>query len=171
MLTDFLEKWFGNQLYEMGEPSFSQLAKDKENKHVRLLVVPTSTPSIALRIAELESAEPSLTCSTLDGLGGYDPGGLDQRETYTLKKQNMTALLEALESFDAWQGGFPPKRETIYTDGTRVVLEMAQKSFFHVVSLQTCELLPSTEALIQEFFSLAPEFDGYCLGCKSPWSR
>ena len=167
----FLERWYGDQLYAMGENSLSQLSKTTKSRHIRVLVLPSFAPAVALHLVQAAGKEAKLKATVLNGAGGYAPGTIDQQQVYDVNMSELATLSAKLEDIDAWRLGTPEKRQALCTDGTMIVLEMALRSYFHAIQIHNCELLPQTEALIAEFFALAPEYQSYCGGCTSPWSK
>ena len=143
----FHERWFGDQLRAMGEPSLSARdARGRYQRRFRLLVLPTFYPAKAVRIDEMGDGSATLRAVELNGRGGYAPGTLetqseyelDGREVRRLHRDIAAARLDTLPRMD-----FPDSVRvdadgsqtlTLCVDGTTLVFELLDASGYHLVT-------------------------------------
>lgn len=168
--ADFKERWYGNQLRAMHEPSFEPESSLGEfRSRFRLLVLPTFTAGFAARIDEDRSGRAILHWVILDGAGGYGPGRvasrgervLDQTETASLAMAIDAAKLNRISLEDGRYG--PPTQDErgnttirMCVDGTAFVFER-RKADGRSFTDRQCQ--PDEEALLQlilETYDLLP---------------
>lgn len=141
--TDFFEDWIGRQLRAMREPSLWERSQKRASaSEIRLLVLPTFTPAISVRVSELPDDATQITVTKLDGAGGYEPGRIDYKTEIITDGSVFTALRTEFERLNFWD--FPPERDTVRpkdsdnddedtlmvcADGTRHVLEALDEEY------------------------------------------
>jgi hypothetical protein len=95
----FYERWFGDQLRAMGEPTLRSASdRGRFTRRLRVLILPSFEPAYALRIDESGSGG-AVTFVKLDGRGGYAPGRVAVRRHYRLTPGEMRDVSELLRRY------------------------------------------------------------------------
>ncbi len=164
-LALFKEHWYGNQLFAMNEPSLARSKLADGSVVVRLLVLPSFTPALAIRVERHADGLAELEATLLNGAGGYEPGEVDQRYSKDLYSSEMDRLTKRMEAMSLMDGGQLDKNDSLCSDGTMFVLETARQAYFRAVDVHECQALSPTWALIYEIMELVPELEPHCIGC------
>ena len=97
--ADFYERWVGNQLRAMNEPSLSGSGSRRHyRQRFRMLVLPNDHPAYAVRVDEGRTGKAVGRFVILDGAGGYSPGRVADEADFVLnptRKRRLAAALAA----------------------------------------------------------------------------
>ncbi len=132
----FYERWFGDHLHAMGEPSFESTDNLKVfESRFRFSAYPNYLPAYAVRIDEPVRDRFVVYWSVLNGAGGYEPGDVAESGTRRLtseeSKQFTTLIGQAELGSKPMQEASEPDengRILICLHGTAWVIEHLDKS-------------------------------------------
>lgn len=164
----FYERWYGNQLAAMDEPSFRHPdSLGGFARRYRLTVLPTFTQGFAARVDEATDGSAMLQWVILDGAGGYDPGDIAGRGSSALTPEQVVRLDSVLDAamlasvpMDDRRGGIREEDgETVMTiclDGTTWLFELAGPDGAVFVTRSCVPEEDGLVALINETYALLP---------------
>lgn len=140
------ERWFGNQLRAMGEPTLSSAAsREGFKRRFRLLVLPTNHPAYAIRVDEPVAGPASVHAVRLDGAGGYSPGKILEQEHYVPNPAAIRRLFRIVAEVRLSE--YPLKETmdgveiiTVCGDGVQFVFELVDGRGNHFFSRHACEI-------------------------------
>lgn len=141
------EQWIGDQLRAMQEPILLPPAPfGGFRSRYRLLVLPSFSPSTAIRIDELPGGRYLETTTQLDGRGGYDPGRIARTWTRLVSAAEIAMLRQALEAAridsvsaePAFSWGHPFGRP-MCLDGTQFLIETRTPNSYAFVTRHQCQ--------------------------------
>ena len=165
----FHERWFGDQLRAMNEPSLSEQASlSGLRQRFRLLVLPTFEPASAYRVDERPDGSATLHWVRLTGRGGYAPGTVSAQTDRVLRREEVQALdaaiagahLDALTREVSGEGTTHAYRDgsqriTVCADGVTFGIEVRSERGWRFVKL-SCSSLAPLNLLIRTVIRLRP---------------
>ena len=130
VVNDFEQGWFGSDLSAMKEPVLSAAAKPSGYFALRILLLPTWGPPVAVRY-ETDGTHGIYRSVMLSGQGGYDPGKFKAGRTVPLTQSEIAALRLLLDQSDYWS--LPQKVDVMGMDGDELVMETIQNGEHRVL--------------------------------------
>ena len=150
---DHMRRWFSGQLCAMAELPLGRTVRPDE-RAVRLLVLPSFTPAYMIRVSRYPDDLPRLVAVRLDGAGGYDPGGVENRVERRLTRGQWDRIESALRQLDLWSQPTSDPSGSIILDGTSSVVEFTDGRQYHVVERHYAAGLRPLERLLERLADL-----------------
>lgn len=129
-VSDFEQGWYSSDLSAMKEPVLSAAGKPPGYFALRILLLPTWGPPVAVRY-ETDGTRGIYRSVMLSGEGGYDPGTFKAGRTVSLTQSEVAALRLLLDQSGYWS--LPQKNDVDGMDGDELVMETIQNGEHRVL--------------------------------------
>jgi hypothetical protein len=145
----WFEQWFGKHLRAMEEPAlWPQAARAGFVQRDRLLVLPSFSAPVAVRIDRKADGSAVAVVTQTDGHGGYGAGKVAVRRSIALTPAALRPLDAAIAEAKLWDRPTEPANPALCTDGTRFVFEHADGSGDTALTRHGCDVGDAVAAVI-----------------------